>query len=170
MKNRFRTAVCALCLGAAAHAAWAAVDEETEAWSEAEVTLPSGLHTERLVPFVLDQRSTMQLGIDPTSLSVGRDGVVRYVFVARSGSGAINALYEGVRCKTAEVKVYARWDPSQKQWRVHPGDAWQRLEAGGATGRALQMAQAGLCDGRAPTRSTRTIVDSLQNGRADQMR
>jgi hypothetical protein len=169
MKIRFRTAACALCLGAAANALWALGDEK-ETWTEADVTLPTGLRTERLTPFVLDQRSTMRLAIDADSLNVGPDGVVRYVFVARSGSGAVNALYEGVRCKTAEVRVYAHWDPSSQQWRARKDEGWQRLEAGGATQRALQMAQAGICDGKAPSRSPRTILDSLQNGRADQMR
>lgn len=169
MNHCFRIAACVLCWGAVATPLWAA-DDEPETWTEAEVTLPSGLRTDRLTPFVLDRRSTMQLGIDPDSVSVGADGVVRYIFVARSGSGALNALYEGVRCKTGEVKVYARWDPSQKQWRTHAGDDWQRMEPSGATRRALQMAQAGICDGRAPTRSARVMLDSLQNGRADQMR
>lgn len=169
MKTRFRFAASVLCLGAAATPLWAA-DDEPEAWAEAAVMLPTGLRTDRLTPFVLERRSTMQLGIDPDSLSVGPDGVVRYVFVARSGSGAVNALYEGVRCKTAEMKVYARWDPSQQQWRTHPGDDWQRMEASGATRRTLQMAQAGLCDGRAPNRSPRLIHEALQYGRADQMR
>ena len=169
MNKRFRIAACILSWSAAASPLWAA-DEEAEAWTEAAVVLPTGLRTDRLSPFVLDQRSTMQLGIDPDSVSVGPDGVVRYVFVARSGSGALNALYEGVRCKTGEAKVYARWDPSQQQWRTHPGDDWQRMEASGATRRVLQMAQAGICDGRAPTRSARVMLDSLKNGRADQMR
>ena len=169
MSFSLRTAVCALWLGTAASALWA-VDDEPDTWTEAAVSLPTGLHTERLANFVLDQRSTMQLGIDRDSVSVDPDGVVRYVFVARSTSGAVNAVYEGLRCKTGEVKVYGRWDPSNSNWRAHASDGWERLEPRGATRRALQMAQAGICDGRAPQRSPRLIVDALQNGRIDQMR
>lgn len=165
----YRTALCAVVLGMAG-ASMAADHQEPEAWQEASVALPTGLNTEGLAVFVLEQRSTMQMGIDPATLSVGPDGVVRYVFVARSGSGALNALYEGVRCKTAEVKVYGRWDPKSASWRSSPGDAWQRLEPSGATRRALQMAQGGLCDGAAPNRSPRLILESLKNGRVDQMR
>ena len=61
--------------------------------------------------------------IDKASLSVGSDGVVRYVLVARSPSGVENVSYEGLRCARVEFRRYAlgrpdaTWRPSPSPWR-----------------------------------------------------
>lgn len=144
---------------------------EPEIWVEAQVPAPTDWQLERVVEFALDDRSTsLRFGIEPQTLSINNnDGVVRYVFVARSPSGAVNALFEGIRCKTAEVRVYARWDPDGKRWLPGPsGDgAWQALDNRGATRRAMQVARGGVCDGAAPNRSPELILDMLRNGRKD---
>jgi len=138
--------------------------QEPEPWKEAEVALPARFSTDKLVTVDIEDRSSFEYGIDPDTLSVGTDGVVRYVFVARSRSGAVNVLYEGVRCNAAEVKVYGRWDPGSASWRTNTTDEWQALDARGSTRRALKLAQTGLCDGRAPNGSPRQILDTLRNG------
>lgn len=162
---------------AAIAAAWAtalapalAQVDEPEPWTEARTTPPSDWSAERAVEFRLGNPTSLRYAIDPQTLTVGEDGVVRYVFIARSSSGAINALYEGVRCQTAEVKVYARWDPDARQWRSNADESWQAMDFRGATRRALQMARGGLCDGKVANRSTALMLDALRNGRADQLR
>lgn len=45
--------------------------------------------------------------LDPTSLYVGDDGVVRYVTVVRSATGVDNVIAEGLLCATRETRVYA---------------------------------------------------------------
>ena len=40
--------------------------------------------------------------------------MVRYVVVATSDSGAVNAIYEGIRCDTGRFKVYARHNGGQR--------------------------------------------------------
>ncbi|MCU0942235.1 MAG: CNP1-like family protein [Hydrogenophaga sp.] len=154
--------------------AWSALSHaqyrEPEVWEEAQVPAPTDWRLERVVEFALDDRSTsLRFGIDPDTLSINNDGVVRYVFVARSPSGAVNALFEGIRCKTAEVRVYARWDPDARNWLPGAtGDgAWQPLDNRGMTRRAMQVARGGVCDGAAPNRSPALILDTLRNGRKD---
>ncbi len=144
--------------------------EEPAPWQEAPTAPPAAWSTERAVEFRLDAQTTLRYAIDPQTLSVGEDGVVRYVFIARSSSGAINALYEGVRCQTAEVKVYARWDPDAREWRSNPAEPWRALEFRGVTRRAMQMARGGLCDGTSANRSTSAMLDQLRNGRLNQFR
>ena len=61
--------------------------------------------------------------VDPASLSVGKDRIVRYTLVARSASGADNVSYEGINCLTSEYIVYAygaqgRWIARPQQWRA----------------------------------------------------
>jgi hypothetical protein len=162
MNERFLRAVaCAAALTIASGPIWAQY-REPETWKEAEVTLPTRFSTDKLVTVEIEDRSSFEYGIDPDTLSVGNDGVVRYVFVARSRSGAVNVLYEGVRCNAAEVKVYGRWDPGSASWRTSATDEWQALDTRGSTRRALKLAQAGLCDGRAPTGSPRQILETLR--------
>ena len=164
-----RLAAVAAACAIAATPTWAQVDEPAP-WTEAPTAPPATWSADRAVEFRLGNTTTLRYAIDPQTLSVGEDGVVRYVFIARSSSGAINALYEGVRCQTAEVKVYARWDPDARQWRSSADESWQAMDFRGATRRALQMARGGLCDGKVANRSTALMLDALRNGRADQFR
>lgn len=147
----------------------AAQPADPEPWKETAVTPPADWRADRAVEFQLDSVTTLRYGIDPATIRFDEDGVVRYVFVARSTSGALNAIFEGIRCQTAEVKTHARWDPDARQWRVG-SDTWQPLDSRGATRRALQLARGGVCDGKAPNRSASRIVDALRNGRIDQLR
>lgn len=143
---------------------------DPEPWKEVEVPAPAHWSVERAVEFQLGAQGTLRYAIDPQTVSIGEDGVARYVFIARSTSGAVNAFFEGVRCQTAEVKVYARWDPDARRWRDSGGEPWQALDVRGATRRAMQMARGGVCDGKSPNRSPSQIVNALRNGRADQFR
>jgi len=45
--------------------------------------------------------------IDPTSVSLGTDKVLRYAVVLESKAGVRNYFYEGIRCATDEFKTYA---------------------------------------------------------------
>ncbi len=143
---------------------------DPEPWKEASVPAPTQWSVERAVEFQLGAESALRYAIDPQTVSIGEDGVARYVFIARSSNGAVNVFFEGMRCQTAEVKVYARWDPGARQWRDSGSEPWQALDVRGATRRAMQMARAGVCDGKSPNRSPSHIVNALRNGRADQFR
>ena len=145
------------------------LDEERAAWQEAEVRLPDTVNLDRVVTFELTRPAAMVYGIDPGTLQIDGDGVVRYAFVARSASGALNVLYEGLRCQTAEVKLYAHWH-KDTGWTPVPNAEWQELSFRGTTRRAMQMAKAGICANRSPNGPPRKMLDTLRNGSADQLR
>ena len=52
--------------------------------------------TDRPMPAVL---------IDQRTQAIGEDGVVRYVLVVRSASGAESVSFEGLRCATGERRT-----------------------------------------------------------------
>jgi len=102
------------------------VEQEERDWREAEFKLPAYLKADALIEFSVSAASRFRFFVDPLSLSVGADGVVRYTLVARSAAGAENVSYEGIRCKDGSYKVYAlgqgaSWSRARSDWkRIEP--------------------------------------------------
>ena len=65
------------------------------------------------------------------SIELGeRDNVTRYWLVIKGKSGGYNASYEGMRCTTAEYKVYAYGNPQSRQAvKPMPNAAWRSIRA-----------------------------------------
>jgi hypothetical protein len=144
----------ALC-GSAAQAQFTAVDPD---WKEIEAPAPPALADGKLVPVEISG-SALRWGVDPASISIGPDGVVRYVVVARGEGGAVNAMYEGLRCNTAEVKVYARH--AGDKWQPARNADWKPLHGSAATLHSLVIARNGACMGQGPNRSPTQIARDL---------
>jgi hypothetical protein len=107
---------------------------------------PPVYSTENLIRIEMPPYVTLKIGVDPKTIEVTADGLVRYVVVMRSTSGMTTAAYEGVRCTKGEVKTYARvnsagiWVPdSQAQWR--------RLADSMGSRHAQAIVQQGGCEG-----------------------
>jgi CNP1-like family len=152
-------------LGTTAHIAHAQTSYTDEkVWTEAVVAPPATFSTDFLLPFDVRKSSTLTYGIDPNTLTVGDDGVVRYVMVARSSSGALNVLYQGIRCATAETKTYGRLS-DKGSWNASTDAAWQELSFRGTTRPAMILARQGVCDGRTVTGDARKILATLKSDR-----
>ena len=82
-------------------------EDDKKAWSELEVKLPPYPKPANLLRFEVSAASDNHFYIDPDSLAVGDDGIVRYTLVIRSPGGPENVSYEGIRCETREQKSYA---------------------------------------------------------------
>ena len=102
-------------------------DFEQKPWAEIEVQLPAFPEAENLIPFRVGYRTDTQYLIDGGSLSLAADGVIRYTLLVISASGARNISYEGMRCTTAERRVYA-FGRSDKTWSKARSDQWARLQ------------------------------------------
>lgn len=100
--------------------------QEERNWQEAALKLPALPRPDALIEFFVSAASRFRFFIDPASISVGADGVVRYTLVARSAAGAENVSYEGIRCKDGSYKVYAlgqgaTWSRALSDWkRIEP--------------------------------------------------
>ncbi|MBV2183516.1 MAG: CNP1-like family protein [Rhizobium sp.] len=125
--KRFILACCALAAGVGA---WAQpvppnrVEAEETVWTEDEVALPAYPQADDLREFYVSELTAHKFFVDASTLSVGKDGVVRYTLVVRTGGGATNVSFEGIRCATGELKLYASghrdgtWAKSrQSEWR-----------------------------------------------------
>jgi hypothetical protein len=144
--------------GALASACALAAQSEDPDWKELP-SAPPPLVSSGLIDIEVP-RSSLRFGVDPASVRIGSDGIVRYVVVARSSSGTVNALYEGVRCETGEMRVYARHN-ADTGWVPAKGD-WVRMQNVPNSRHTLAIAQSGLCSGRAPNSSVERIVRDLR--------
>jgi hypothetical protein len=128
-------------------------------WKEADVPPPPALRTDGLI--AIDTGATaLRFGIDPASVGVGKDRVVRYVIVAKSASGALNAMYEGLHCERDEYRIYARYVPGEG-WRTADGD-WKPLD-GIEANHVRAVARSGACLGHAPSGTADQIVRNLRS-------
>ena len=122
-------------------------------WKETEVPAPPAFSKDHLVAIDMPHYVTLKFGVDPSTLAITADGIVRYVMVAINASGSVNAMYEGIRCATGEVKTYARAGGSGT-WSVIKEPEWRALSDNLPSKHAIAFARQGACDGRAATAST----------------
>jgi len=151
----------ALVLACAALPAFGQLLNVNADWKEGEVPAPPALRTQGLIPVELPP-GQLRSGIDPASVTVGGDGVVRYVVVATSSSGTVNAMYEGIRCSSAEVKVYAHHNPDSG-WVVAANAEWQALHTRPNSRHSLVIARTGACIGQGPAGNAAQVVRALRS-------
>jgi hypothetical protein len=109
---------------------WERENEDRLKQAEEEVVPPPPYDEARLIELELGlaAQTDFRHYVDPASVSVGADRIVRYVVVGRSASGAQNVRFEGIRCP-AEYRVYAvgrpdgGWGGQPSEWRAVPKDA-----------------------------------------------
>ena len=99
------------------------LEQEERSWTEGSFQLPAYPKGEDLIEFYVSAATEFKFFIDPASLSVSPDVVVRYTLLARSPSGAENVTYEGIRCKAGVYRIYAygrtggNWTTRASDWR-----------------------------------------------------
>lgn len=132
-------------------------------WKESEAPPPPAFHPDQLVPVEMPRYVSLRFGVDPATLVITPDGIVRYVMVAKNASGSISAMYEGIRCSSGEVKTYARYSTSGR-WSAVKDPQWRALNDNLPSRHALALARQGACDGRAmPASSVSEIVRALKS-------
>ena len=125
-------------------------------WKETEVPPPPKFDTNKLLSIEMPSYMTSKFGVDPTTIAITGDGIVRYVVVVSNASGGgFNAFYEGVRCASEETKSYARY--GSDGWRGTLNPEWKNF-SNLRTSYAKELAIQGLCRGHAPRASVSEIV------------
>lgn len=137
-------------------------------WRESKVPPPPAFDVKRLLFVESPVASSLKFGIDPDTLVITPDGVVRYVMAALGPTGAQNVFYEGIRCNTGEYRVYARHNP-ESGWSTVADSEWRSIKGSAATRHALSFALSAVCTGAAPTSPVSAIVHALRTGVAPGM-
>jgi hypothetical protein len=152
--------ILAPALYCAALAASAQVAFDDPDWKELDVPPPPALRTQGLIPVEVPG-SSLRFGVDPASVSVGKDAIVHYVVVATSSSGTTNGIYEGVNCSSGSVKVYARHNPDSG-WVPARNSEWTPLHSMANSRYSLQVARNGACLGHSANGPAIQIVRDLR--------
>ena len=138
-----------------------ALDGENKPWEESAINLPAPPKKEALLSFYVSPIATIDFAIDAKSLSIDKDGVVRYTLVATSRTGATNISYEGIRCQSSEKKLYA-FGQSDGSWSRARRDVWDAIRESGANRQHATLALEYFCEGGGVAGIAETIVERLR--------
>jgi hypothetical protein len=141
-------------------------DEEptTEPKEESAVSLPAAPKSDELLRYEVSGSSTMRFALDPKSISIADGNTVRFTSVITSPSGVSNISYEGIRCKTAERKLYASGRPDGS-WNAFPDAAWRRISSAGANSYQATLLKEFFCDGEAVAGKVPAMVERIRRSK-----
>ncbi|MEY5003211.1 MAG: hypothetical protein RL678_1020 [Pseudomonadota bacterium] len=155
--------VMLLCCTGSAALAGLLSDSDAKATPKEEnpLALPDAPKQENLLRYSVGAVSTMSFAIDAKSVSVGDDLIVRYSSVITSTSGAVNMSYEGIRCKTAERKLFATGRPDGS-WNTVSDAEWRPVSGASATSYQATLMKDFFCDGELVAGKASAIVERIR--------
>jgi len=131
-------------------------------WREEQTTLPRYPVQGEMLPLAVDTANrSFSFFIDPKSISVGSDQVVRYAIAIESKSGGRNIFYEGMRCSTREYKLYATGG-GDKRWHPLGNPQWRPIPSGGVTRYRADLFRFYLCVRGRPMGNVAAIIDNIK--------
>jgi hypothetical protein len=138
-------------------------DFDSKPWEDQKALLPAYPKQENLAPIYVSSATTFDFFVDPASVSVGKDGVVRYTLIARSPSAAMNVSYEGIRCQTYERKLYAL-GRSDGTWSKARDPKWAPIGNNQANRQHAVLAGDFFCSASSRVLTTDDAVQALLRG------
>lgn len=135
--------------------------EDTTPWEEIAASLPAYPKNENLAPFNVSSATNNKFMIDTASLSVGKDGVVRYTVVIESPRGARTVNYEGLHCDRGERKIYAFGQVDGK-WTENKRAAWEGIKLRSLLSYHKTLFEELFCDNSLPIASAEEGVRNLK--------
>jgi hypothetical protein len=141
------------------------LDQEKKPWEELQTQLPPYPKPENLLKFDAGANRNNSYFVDAASLSLGEDRVVRYTLVVKSGGGAINVSFEGIRCDAAQLRVYAFGHPDS-QWARARNVSWRPIEYREVNGHHHTLFRDYMCTKARNSEpvSVKQIIATLKNG------
>lgn len=132
-------------------------------WVEEKEPPPPAFSKERALPLEMPSYVSVRVAIDPATVLVGNDGIVRYVVVMSNATGTVNAAYEGIRCASDQVKTYARAGNSGT-WSQVETPAWRDLNDNQPSRHAHVFARQAACQSHVASTKAE-ITKALQTGK-----
>ena len=139
------------------------LDQEKKSWTELQAQIPRYPKPESLLKFDAGANTANTYFVDAVSVSVGDDGVVRYTLVVKTGGGATNVSFEGIRCESRELKVYA-FGRANGEWSRARDSQWRRIEAREVNNHHLTLHHLHFCPARKWAAPLAQILQTLKSG------
>lgn len=160
--------LAAFCIAGPAFAAMATTweadfDDETRSWKEIEAQIPQYPKDKDLVLVEAGSETSHKFYVDPASVSVGADGVVRYTTVVKASGGALNVAFEGMRCETREWKLYAL-GRSDGSWVRARNARWQRIQLRDLKPHHYMLYREYFCASPARPTPPKEAIEALRRG------
>jgi hypothetical protein len=152
-----------LACSVSAYAAEPELDEDDKEWHEVALQLPEAPKAENLINFY--KSGTQSFAIDTKSLTVASDGTIRYTLIATSSGGAKNISYEGIRCQSYEVKLYA-FGRADGSWSRSRRNQWTDISNRGVNTQHSTLFTDYFCDGKTVAGKLSTLLDKLRGKKA----
>lgn len=131
-------------------------------WKEGLYDLPPPPDKAHLRPFFVSATSPNDFMVDESTLSVGDDGVVRYVMVITTPGGAENVSFEGIRCASGEYRVYAM-GRSDGSWVTPRNSAWRAVVDNSYDRPRAALMKEYFCDVRSAPSSREELLRRMDN-------
>lgn len=112
--------------------------EDQGPWTEGAYTLPLYPAMPDWVGFYVFKENPNKYFVDAKSLTIGEDGVIRFILRVQSPSGAENLSVEGIQCKQGTYRSYAFGDSYNKRWIESTRADWRKIEYEDKTRRVLR--------------------------------
>ena len=138
-------------------------DDDSKTWKEIQAQIPQYPNGKDLVLVDAGRETSHRFYVDPASVSVGADGVVRYTTVVKTSGGATNIAFEGMRCETRELKLYAL-GRSDGTWVRARNTEWQRIVLRDLKPHHYMLYREYFCPSRARPTPAKQAVDALRRG------
>ncbi len=145
------------------HPVYAPEEEEKGPWVEESPEPPLFPGEENLLRFMIAGSSSFQFFIDRNSISIGKDAVVRYTIVIKSPTAPSAVKYEGIRCETAEKKVYATGG-SERTWLPARLAVWEPIENKSLNGYQRVLFTDFFCPKKFPVANAQEAIRALRAG------
>lgn len=170
MPGRRHVAAALLTAAAVAHAQQISnwefdFDEGKKTWEEIQAQIPAYPKGDALVQVQAGNLDSHKFYLDPNSLALGADGVMRYTAVVKTTGGATNVSYEGIRCETRERKLYAI-GRSDGSWVRARDPKWQRIELRTLTPHYYVLYRDYFCPARTVPTPPKQALEALKRGTA----
>lgn len=131
-------------------------------FSEDILQLPKELpKPENLRFFRPSAETELKFAVDSKSLSIGKDGVLRYVVVISNLSGTQQIKFEGIRCETFEYKVFATLQENN-EWKQSANSDWKRIPNQGYNQYQATLGRNGFCAGESANSNFNQIFENLR--------
>ena len=130
-----------------------------------EVEPPVFPRQEDLLEYYVGPATANNYFIDGSTLSVGDDGIVRYVLVVKAAGGATNVSFEGINCKELTWKHYAtgRSDGTWVKSRANRNE-WRLIENKPVNRHHAALSRDYFCPVRNPIKSAEEGRNALRLG------